>query len=369
MGFLYFHWSPNIILLSNYIFLFALSMVYSKLWKYRFLISVAVLAVNLICEDWAYRLLFSLEIDHILILGTAISNLIFLLILLIVQKIVSLKKGENINFVEWIAMILIPGISIFVSVVVLDKCVNEIAITTGSMCLLVLNFLFFYLLNHIIKMRENQMILSLLKQQNETYESQLQILVSSEEKISLLRHDIKNHFFIIQQMVQNENKKELMEYLNQLHLLIENDKQLIATGNFVIDSFVNMKLGKIKNDIDVELDIDVSISKNLPIEKMDLSIIFGNLLDNAIRALYGCQNQKNLKLILKENQNTVYLCIENTHNEKIKRIGYHFRSTKKNKEIHGIGLQNVKRVVEKYNGSIDINYNENIFCVKLIMYL
>ena len=46
-----------------------------------------------------------------------------------------------------------------------------------------------------------------------------------------------------------------------------------------------------------------------------------------------------------------------------------FLTTKKRKEQHGIGLQNVKKIVESYNGNMNIQTEEDIFSVKLILYM
>ena len=44
-------------------------------------------------------------------------------------------------------------------------------------------------------------------------------------------------------------------------------------------------------------------------------------------------------------------------------------TTKGDKQYHGIGLKNVQAVVHKYNGTLDISFNEEIFSVEVILYL
>ena len=79
--------------------------------------------------------------------------------------------------------------------------------------------------------------------------------------------------------------------------------------------------------------------------------------------------EKWLSIFIKYEKGILFLQIRNSYTDRIQKIESEYISTKKTKEDHGIGLKNVKKIVEKYNGSIDISDVHNIFDVKVMLYL
>ena len=87
------------------------------------------------------------------------------------KKIADKKKGQEIPLSEWLAVILIPGISIFFSAIALDQCRDEKAAFLGGLCMVFLNLAVFYLLEHLKQLQQNPLELSLLEQENRAYEN------------------------------------------------------------------------------------------------------------------------------------------------------------------------------------------------------
>lgn len=370
LGFLYFHWEPIFLLASNIMGIFICSMTYVGKWGYRLCAVVAISAINVTFEDLAYRLLESWGITHLVLISMVISDLLLLMILVVLQKIINIKKKEDVGIStpEWFVVIFIPGCSIFISAIVLDECVNEMAITAGGICLVLLNLFLFYLLDQIQSVHRIQLHLALLERQNQAYENQMKLLMDSEEKISGIRHDMKNHLLVLQQMAQKSDSREMQEYLRELIPFVEQEDRFAATGNPAIDSLINIKL-KEAAGLGAKIKTELSISNNTGIRQKDSSILLGNLLDNALRALRNNAGERILFLSMKERQGTMLIKVENTHNETFVRTGDVFNSTKKNWNRHGIGLKNVKRVVEDYQGEMEITATEHFFSVEILLYL
>ena len=61
--------------------------------------------------------------------------------------------------------------------------------------------------------------------------------------------------------------------------------------------------------------------------------------------------------------------IENSHNGTLKMTNRMYQSSKKNSNLHGYGLKNVKRVVEKYHGTIDLVHDNHTFYATIIIYI
>jgi len=367
-AFLYFAWSPNIILLTNIIGVGAIVITYSGTWKYRACAAILSLTIYIICEDLLYYLIVLLKIEHILVVGIIAADIIFFMIALLLKKLMDFKSNSDIAISEWIAVILIPTLSLVVSIVVLDKCSNEIAVATGEICLVLVNILTFFLLDKTQIIYQERLDMNLLKQQNQAYENQMLLINELEERISSLQHDLKNHFFSLEKLAEQSNSEAVRNYLNKLMPDTEIPNSFAETGNFVIDSFINSKLTKASN-LGTRIEIELRISKDIRIDDKEISIILGNLLDNAITAVEKCKQEKIIKIIMRETPGKLFIKIENSHQEIIKKVGNRIISTKGNKRKHGIGLKNVQKVVESHQGIMEIEYNEKLFSVELLMFL
>ncbi|MCQ4638518.1 GHKL domain-containing protein [Anaerovorax odorimutans] len=369
IGFLYFKWSPTIIMLLNFVGVFIITLSYSGNWKYRISSTIIIITLNLICEDLVYRLMRQLDIVHIAAVTIAVSDLLLLMIVLSLQKISDFRQGEDISRIELVGVVMVPVISIVISAVALDKCEENLAIAVGGIGLLLLNIFIFYLFDHLVKMHRKESQLLMLEGQNQAYEKQLNILAQSEENLASLRHDMRNHIVALQQMLKMKDLEELKKYLDKMLTISLPVGRFVMTGDFFIDGLLNLKLGEVVNKCQAELEYKVQLQSKDAIDKMDLNILLGNLLDNAIQALKNCKFKKQLKFFMEEKKGLLLIRIENSHEEKIKEKDGFFVTTKQNKGGHGIGLKNVRRIIDKYNGKININYTEQWFSIELIIFL
>ncbi|MEG0830383.1 MAG: GHKL domain-containing protein [Anaerovoracaceae bacterium] len=370
-SFLYLDWAPKIIILTNIVGSIILASSYIGTWKYRICAIVAVVASYTVCEDLVYNLLVNLHIERMLVTGILAADFLFFMIVLLLQKVIDLKNGDDIAFLEWLSIVLIPICSLFVSAIVLDNCKDEIAVAIGGISMILVNVFAFYLLDRIQCMYKSLLDVTLLEQQNQAYENQMLLSKASEEKITMLRHDMKNHFLALHQLAEKDKCKEIQKYLDSLKPLAEMGTNFASTGNYVIDSFLNVKLGK-AIQYGTEVKTDLKISNDISISHKDISIILGNLLDNALRAIENCDNgigKKILHVTMKEEPGKLFIQMENSHSESIRKVDNTFKTTKAKEVGHGIGLKNVQRVVDAYHGHMEIDYTDDSFLVRLFLFL
>lgn len=366
-GFLFFHWEAILVMISNLIGVFVITLTYSGKWGYRVSAAILIVTLNLICEELVYKFLLELNIGHIVVITMAISNLLFFMVILILQKISDFRHGENILFLEWLEIILIPVISIVITVVTFDRCRDEVAVMVGGIGLLILNIFVFYLFDHLVKLYRTQVQLMELEAQAQAYEKQLSVLAQSEEKISSLRHDMKNHIIALQQMAGKTKSKELQEYLRKMDSFTQTEGRFASTGDPFIDGFLNLKLSEAAAIASSEIICDIRIANNLVIDKMDFSILLGNLLDNAIQAMGKCEGRKQLNFLMEEKRGLLFVRLENSYTGAINKQNSVFLTTKKEKAMHGIGLKNVRRIVNKYEGILHFDYTDHRFTVELLL--
>jgi sensor histidine kinase regulating citrate/malate metabolism len=104
------------------------------------------------------------------------------------------------------------------------------------------------------------------------------------------------------------------------------------------------------------------------IESYQLNIIIGNLLENAIEAA-GRSEEKRLSLYVSTQRGMLFINLSNSYNGTLRKNKGRFLSVKPDKRAHGLGLQNVKRMVREMNGEMLIEHDENDFSVKIMLYI
>ena len=211
----------------------------------------------------------------------------------------------------------------------------------------------------------------MLEQKARVYANQLEVIRQSEEKMKILRHDMKHHLNEIRLLAGKYHAAEIGKYIDCMEQSIQNPDEMVSSGNVEIDSVLNYMLQKARDKLD-----DVIVKVILP-EKMkhafDMNVLVGNLLENAIEAAVQT-DRKYLKVtmvfkrgVLKIRMENSFLSVE-TENGK-QRGRQHFLTTKKEKEQHGFGLKSVEKIVEAYNGTMEVTPQKDVFCVNLILYM
>lgn len=202
-----------------------------------------------------------------------------------------------------------------------------------------------------------------IKYERKSYES----IIHNDESIRRLRHDSKQHYIYVMKLIDDKMYDEAKEYLINLNNIINEYENNVITKNKPINAILTYKKAEcIKKEIDIN--IDIKINENIPIDDFDLCIIFGNLLDNAIEACSKINNlPKEIFIKVRMQNNIIYIYVENTSYKYPKKIDGKFITSKKNKGYHGIGIESVRKSVEKYNGHLDFNYDNNMFRTKIII--
>ena len=167
-------------------------------------------------------------------------------------------------------------------------------------------------------------------------------------------------------MAEKGEKEKALQFLKDMQVSLENPKQHIQSGNEDVDTILNYNWDKAEQ-LGVKMDCKVSISEELSIPMYDSSILLGDLLSNAIEAATKTE-EGDVSLRLLVEKNMLALQVKNSYDGVLKRKGDEFLSTKKEKG-HGIGLRNVRELVERRQGSFQVDYDEKEFRVEVMIYI
>jgi len=181
------------------------------------------------------------------------------------------------------------------------------------------------------------------------------------------RHDYHNHIQVMKAHLELE-KFELMErYLNDLDEDLTNIDTVLKTGNIMLDAILNTKLSMAINR-GINIKAKATVPKNLQISDIDLSVIIGNLMDNAMEAAIKMENPEDrfIRVYIREMKEQLYISITNSTGGEVKKVGLGYVTTKLGKN-HGFGLKRVDSIVAKYKGFINRQNEQGVFATEVIL--
>lgn len=310
------------------------------------------------------------------ILGSLISKIIFLLVILALKSVFTNEEIRELSIKYSVMFVLIPIGSIYImnDIFLLgsrarDKLINIRSIAI-AVILLVMNVLIFYI---YIKLADDLR----LRRMNSVYEQQLELCErhQQEREISMLqlrdaRHNMKNNLVSILAYAENGECEKIIDFVNEV--MDEGGITLSSisnSGNIVIDSLIGywyVRAQKKKIDFSVK----ISIPMVMPFKGADLCLILGNLLENAVEAAQKAEKKKYIKIYLKYDKDNLLMFVANSYKGKlIKTKDKMLKSTKPDASNHGVGLSSVYRAVAKYQGTVMIEDSvPEQFCVRVLLY-
>ena len=345
---------------------------YTRSIKTNIFVSGIIYLINMGC-DVAGTLLFIRYEDgqQFNQIYEIISVFMIFICLILAGKIITIHK--NVERTQSVSLILIPLCSIIVvSILIYSNTCEEAGIAVVALGLLVINIFMLYLYNQLLQSISQKYETEMLKNQVRIYANQLDVIFQSEERVKSLQHDMKHHMNELMLLANRYGAVEIQDYIGRMEGFMHNSKEIISSGNVEIDSVLNYMLQKAKEKLET-----VTVKVMLPEEikhSFDLNVLIGNLLENAIEAAMQT-DKKYLNVYIALNRGVLKMQIDNSFwpgniTEKEGGEGNKiFLTTKKRKGQHGIGLKNVKKIVESYNGNMNIQTEGDIFSIKLILYM
>lgn len=185
------------------------------------------------------------------------------------------------------------------------------------------------------------------------YRNQLQIMNESQQKLRYIRHDMKRHMLRIREMADTGNCTAIAAYLDDMDEAVTVPHIYSRTGNREVDSLINYALTQAEQ-IGTEILCEIDLPAVLEVTPFDMTVIFGNLLDNALEALCMTE-QRQLSLSVKCSRGVISAEIRNSFDAHAKR--------EPDGNLHGIGLQSVRNALENYHGCMHIYPDEDMYRV------
>lgn len=180
------------------------------------------------------------------------------------------------------------------------------------------------------------------------------------------RHDYHNHIQTMKAYRSLEQNDKLDDYLVRLDADLTSVDKLIKSGNVMVDAILNSKLSLARSR-NIAINAKAVVPVELNISEIDLCVIIGNLLDNAIEACSRISEERNrlIRVYIDIKKDHLYISVTNTSAGKTKKLNGRYVSEKG--PYHGFGLIRVDRIVDKYGGYIKRRDEEGAFTSEIML--
>ncbi|MGN0495301.1 MAG: GHKL domain-containing protein [Lachnospiraceae bacterium] len=231
--------------------------------------------------------------------------------------------------------------------------------------MLVLNIAVIYAIVHRKKAFYYRQLSEDYKNEFETEYSFFKDYKEQQQDTIKFRHDWNNHMLLIQEMLQKEEYEKAEDYFKDLTAVTPRSVYQIATGNELLDLILSTKMDILKEH-NITLQCKGEFS-NLHFDKqVDGCILLSNLLDNAIEANAKIAGNRYIVIKARTTEQLFYLEIRNPMEGELQQVNNRIVTTKEKKDSHGIGLQNVHEIIEKYNGKYQIETGNQEYIIKMM---
>ena len=188
--------------------------------------------------------------------------------------------------------------------------------------------------------------------------------------IRQMKHEMKNHLTNIKGLVRNGSYEEIEKYIDQMDESMNVFELTIKTGNTVTDVIVNDKQ-KVAEKHGIQFQSEFSYPKSDGYNAYDIGVIINNLLQNALEACEKmAEGRKYIYLSGRQKKKFYLINVKNSFEGEVlfdTKTNLPLSTKGKDISLHGIGLFNVKREVDKYMGDVDIRAKKNEFSVTVLL--
>lgn len=303
-------------------------------------------------------------------LGQCLIKVATFAVAIIISYLKSISNNIKVHISSWLATVFVPIATMYIEFsVLIQKDTTKIQACVSITIVLILNFICLHMYNSLVAFYQSKMNEKLFEQEKNYYMNQCDLMRESTEQMRSFRHDMKNQIYIIKKLNDKGMHEKVSHTLEKFLDELDTYSIYSKSGNVIVDSMVNYKLRN-ADALGIKVTTEIFMPENVDIEINDLVTVLGNLLDNAVAALTAKRlTEKELFLKIAYDRNRIVISIKNNYVNSIRYLNGEIATTKSDSKDHGYGLKNIREVVKKYNGHIEIDHANNIFCVNLIMFV
>lgn len=330
---------------------------------------LSFMIVTEILVFFIFSVLFSVDLDicfndkYMLIIQATISKLLYFVTVYFSAKFSSKEYKSDRSYSSLflcilpIASIVFMYTSIFLCI---EYSVNEnfkFALVICNLLSLLSNIVVFYVHDKTIKTNRKYTELLLTQQKEDNRVSYYELLKEQNVNSKVLIHDITKHLNSLKMLSMNNNA-DIVDYIDN----IKNDFDIMNPIDYSNNALLNLitnRYYQICKKENISFEINIQNTQLDFMSEPDITSLFDNLIANATEAAKQSENKFIIFSIDIRNSNFLVISVLNSSDKKPLQVNENIISSKKDSEMHGIGIKSIKRVVKKYDGIITMTYNDN----------
>ena len=287
------------------------------------------------------------------IMLTVIVKIITLMVFAVIKQFVT-KEGTNMDGATFMLYMVLPLSSIGIMFSIAFCNIDFGNVTLAKYCLAIFCILLmagngtaFYAYNRYAKLcmeREiNKRTVLMQEMELENYKK----INQANDKYMELLHNSNHYMRTVYGLLEQDNKDEAIN---------------------IMDSVLTEYYDKSKTN-HIEFNIFVEPGFNIEcVESMDLVAMVSNLISNAYEAALKSDEKKiKVQMYMQNDGSFIIIKIENSFSGEIVRQGDRLLTTKKDGNIHGVGIESVEKVAEKYDGWVSTSWGNKSFRTMLVL--
>ena len=354
------------------------SWIFELKWYNRLLLSILIFSIGAVSELITTVLISSFfSVNTLLatqgvfeIIGIILSKLITI-VFVTFFRIKKYKILYHTSFLKIATLLLIPISTIFVIVVHVNLLTHvtvesfylNVTYLVSYILLIASNIIVFQLMDFTFKAQEKDKQYQIALQLIETQKQQYIQLQEHNLTLRKIRHDQKNFLIGLISQLKNEQVDETIPKLEK-ELSILNSHE-VTFQNGIIPTIIHLK-SSVAKEHGIVIDVTYNSMQNIHIPDIDIAIMLGNALDNAIEATQKVESdQKKINITIRVTNDTVLISIFNPVIDNLNTN--HLVSTKKDKQSHGLGILSIKSLAQKYNGNVLFTCEDHVFVTRIFL--
>ncbi|EPY09873.1 ATP-binding protein [Paenibacillus alvei] len=296
------------------------------------------------------------ETNKIVYMKAILLSFIIMFAIIQIIRPFARHRSYSLHYRYYVLISAIPLMSIYHLYILNYKTVYYFISAIGF---LFLNVMIIYIFDSIIDkykfMQEHTQLQHQMDYQDANYEK----VVHSFKSIKRIIHDTNQQFLYIEECIKRNELAAAMEHIKTTLNKVEGAYQRVNTGNLVIDALITNTLN-IGQANGIRIDTKLNLwSQEIHIDRYDLCVVIGNMLDNAIEASKKLTIAEDRYILIKihSTESSLLIHILNHMENEVA----HLHSQKPSPEFHGIGLTNIARICDKYGGHMTIETKHKVF--------
>lgn len=206
--------------------------------------------------------------------------------------------------------------------------------------------------------------LKMVEYQTEQAEKHLSEVRSIHKEMRGYKHDFHHHLQMLKGQLSAGETDRALAYIEELDGKLMRVDTLLKTGNVSMDAILSAKIAQAKAE-DIDVTVKACVPEGLTVTDVELSIVIGNLLDNAIEACLEITEGRFIRIYISMKGNMLYFSMLNAAGDKMKKSGSLFPTRKGG--LHGFGLRRAEAIIEEHGGWIKYNSEAGAFTSEFLV--